>query len=92
MTATLEPKPMRRQQQYEWRVTYRRRWWAHSTFRIYQSRFFADRFVARVLGPYGDLEPVVELHVQRRTVGEWSTVLHRGDDDGLIDDYLDGGR
>jgi hypothetical protein len=60
---------------YEWAVRYRRQWRESAQVRFYQSRPPADRLIAKLLsGGRPDLEPIVELVVQRRVVGEWETV------------------
>lgn len=62
---------------YEWRVQYRRRWWNNRQGRIYQSAAPARRLVAKLRRGHFDLEPIVELGVQRRVVGEWEDVQPR---------------
>jgi hypothetical protein len=59
---------------YEWRVQYRRRWWQSLQCRIYQSAPPARRLIERLLRRRVDLEPLVDLFVQRRIVGEWEAV------------------
>jgi hypothetical protein len=61
---------------HEYRVRYQRRPWASLQSRIFQSEPPARRLVDK-LGRRRrrrDLAPVVELHLQRRTVGVWEDV------------------
>jgi hypothetical protein len=70
-------KPQRRTPGYEWRVQYRRRWWTNATSRRYESERAACRFITRLLlfeRVSHDLEPLVEVCLQRREVGDWQTV------------------
>jgi hypothetical protein len=73
---------------YEYRVLYRRRWWREAKARYYQLLPPALRLLEKLRYPdhpeYDHLEPIVELRVQRRVVGEWETSPVR-----LIDAYHD---
>jgi hypothetical protein len=83
--ATRKPKPKPRVKakprrikakvvHYEWRVRYRRRWWASSQSRIFQSVPPIRRLIEHLRRPYKDCEPIVEMQVQRRVVGEWEDI------------------
>jgi hypothetical protein len=67
-------KPKPQPPPYEWRVRYRRRWWGSVQVRVFQSAAPAQRLVGKLRRPWDDLEPVVELYVQRRAIGEWQDV------------------
>jgi hypothetical protein len=59
----------------EYSVQYRRRGWVRSRRgRLFQSEWGVRRFVAQLRRPWRDLEPVVDLVVQRRVVGPWKHV------------------
>jgi hypothetical protein len=64
----------RQTERYEYRVFYRRRCWKQRQVRLYQSAPPVRRFAAKLRRPWRDLEPVVEIAVQRRRVGEWEDV------------------
>jgi hypothetical protein len=60
----------------EYVVRYRRRWWNKAQHRLFQSELHAHRFATKLLsGGRPDLEPVVELRVENRTVGRWKLVV-----------------
>jgi hypothetical protein len=70
-------------QDTEYVVRYRRRWWGAAQFRLYQSESAARQFVAKLQGGgRPDLEPLVELRIEKRTVGQWTPL-----EDELIDVY-----
>ena len=65
---------------YEYRVQFRRRGWPHLVPRFYQSLPPVRRLVGKLRHPSWDwdhLAPIVELHVQRREVGEWEAITVR---------------
>jgi hypothetical protein len=63
---------------HEYRVRYRRRSWKSTQWRLYQSVPPAQRLIDKLNRRRPDLDPVVELSVQRRVVGEWESVPVRG--------------
>lgn len=71
-----KPKPKARAPRYEWVVRYRRRWWPHTQGHVFQSLPPTVRLIEKLRSPrrLGDLEPIVQLYVQRRVVGEWEDV------------------
>jgi hypothetical protein len=73
----VKPKPRRIKAKvvhYEWRVRYRRRWSNHPQDRIFQSLTPLKRLLQKLVRPYKDCEPVVEVQLQRRVVGQWEDV------------------
>jgi hypothetical protein len=63
------------QERYEWRITYRRRFWRDTQHRRYEDEWWARRFLGKLLGrDRPDLEPLVRLRLERRRVGEWELV------------------
>jgi hypothetical protein len=61
----------RRRQREENRCVYRRRFWVAEQIRIFQTKAGARRFAKKVQRPWRDLEPVFNLHIERRSVGPW---------------------
>jgi hypothetical protein len=60
---------------YEWRITYRRRFWKDQQTRRYEDEWWARRLLTKLLGRgRPDLEPLVKLRFERRRVGEWELV------------------
>ena len=61
---------MAAKQRYEYRVRYRRQWWASRQGRIFQRHQSVERFLKKITSP-GPYAPLEELTIERRVVPEW---------------------